>query len=173
MSFELKATYRQCIKAVGCVGATVAKFDNDAGVQVSFSLVFINKTPSASSTTVLLDGKQPGEFAPGLQSLSVKQKLICEEKSAAYPPRLGAAGMGCLNLFPRAAVISLTANQGVFQLFWEDIKKPISERYIQRLVTMPDGGLIILTCLAALMKWTTRALQASKPTRHSIASLGT
>lgn len=32
------------------------------------------------------------------------------------------------------------------------MKKPIDERYIQRLVATPDGGLMILTCLSALMK---------------------
>ncbi|KAJ7133073.1 hypothetical protein C8R44DRAFT_730271 [Mycena epipterygia] len=32
------------------------------------------------------------------------------------------------------------------------MKKPIDEHYIQRLVAMLDGGLMILTCLSALMK---------------------
>ncbi|KAJ7722920.1 hypothetical protein B0H14DRAFT_2642037 [Mycena olivaceomarginata] len=32
------------------------------------------------------------------------------------------------------------------------MKKPVNEKYIHRLVTMPDGGVMILTCLAALMK---------------------
>ncbi|KAJ6629784.1 hypothetical protein B0H10DRAFT_2428145 [Mycena sp. CBHHK59/15] len=49
-SFELKESYRQCIKAAGCVGVTVAKVDN------------------APSTQVLLGGKTPAEFAPPLQS---------------------------------------------------------------------------------------------------------
>ncbi|KAJ6623694.1 hypothetical protein B0H10DRAFT_1943767 [Mycena sp. CBHHK59/15] len=72
---ELKAIYRECIKATGCVGATVAKVDN-AGLDVA----------------------------------------------------------------------------GAFQLFFDDLKKPIDERYIQSIVALPDGGIIILTCLAALMK---------------------
>ncbi|KAJ7458041.1 hypothetical protein B0H11DRAFT_2062428, partial [Mycena galericulata] len=113
-SFELKETYRQCIKAVGCVGATVAKVDN------------------APSTSLLLDGRKPGEFAPALQSNQVKRKLVREVKMEAYPAGLDAAG--------------------AFKLFWDDMKKPIDERYIHRLVTMPDGGIMILTCLAALMR---------------------
>ncbi|KAJ7469936.1 hypothetical protein B0H11DRAFT_2042902 [Mycena galericulata] len=113
-SFELKDTYRQCIKAVGCVGATVAKVDN------------------APSTSLLLDGRKPGEFAPALQSNQVKRKLVREVKMEAYPAGLDAAG--------------------AFKLFWDDMKKPIDERYIHRLVTMPDGGIMILTCLAALMR---------------------
>ncbi|KAJ7511037.1 hypothetical protein B0H11DRAFT_2402643 [Mycena galericulata] len=113
-SFEIKDTYRQCIKAVGCVGATVAKVDN------------------APSTSLLLDGRKPGEFAPALQSNQVKRKLVREVKMEAYPAGLDAAG--------------------AFKLFWDDMKKPIDERYIHRLVTMPDGGIMILTCLAALMR---------------------
>ncbi|KAJ7799947.1 hypothetical protein B0H13DRAFT_2390684 [Mycena leptocephala] len=84
-------TYRQCIKANGCVGAIVAKPDN------------------SPSTLLLL-----GEDVRGV------------------PSRSGAPG--------------------AFKLFWEDMKKPINDRYIHRLVTGEDGGVRILTCLSALMK---------------------
>ncbi|KAJ7087038.1 hypothetical protein C8R43DRAFT_310073 [Mycena crocata] len=114
VSLELKASYRQCIQAAGCVGATVAKVDN------------------ASSTKVLLGGKRPGEFAPALQSNVAKQKLVREEKLKAYPQGLGVPG--------------------AFQLFFDDLKKGIDERYIQRIAVEKDGGTIILTCLAALMR---------------------
>ncbi|KAJ6596762.1 hypothetical protein B0H10DRAFT_1959922 [Mycena sp. CBHHK59/15] len=105
-SLELKAIYRECIKATGCVGATVAK---------------------APSTKILLDGKSPAEFAPALQLKQTKRKLVREAKLDAQ----------------RASMS---------QLFFDDLKKPIDERYIQSIVALPDGGIIILTCLAALMK---------------------
>ncbi|KAJ7734479.1 hypothetical protein B0H16DRAFT_1467605 [Mycena metata] len=113
-SLEAKESYRRCIRAVGCVGATVSKVDN------------------APSTQLLLDGKKPGEFAPALHSNQIKRKLVREAKMEAYPAGLDLAG--------------------AFQLFRDDLKKPVDERYIQRLVTMPDGGVIILTCLAALIE---------------------
>ncbi|KAJ6592738.1 hypothetical protein B0H19DRAFT_1365112 [Mycena capillaripes] len=114
VSLELKESYRKCIKASGCVGATVAKVDN------------------APSTQLLLNGRKPAEFAPALQSNKVKRKLVREVKMEAYPAGLGPAG--------------------AFKLFFDELQKPVDERYIQRLVTMPDGGIMILTCLAALMK---------------------
>ncbi|KAJ6596081.1 hypothetical protein B0H10DRAFT_2232608 [Mycena sp. CBHHK59/15] len=113
-SFELKAAYRKCIEAAGCVRATVSKVDN------------------APSTKILLDGKKPSEFAAALQLNQTKRKMVCKAKLAAYPPGLDVGG--------------------VFQLFWDEMKKPIDERYIHRIATMPDGRVIILTCLAALMR---------------------
>ncbi|KAJ7742369.1 hypothetical protein DFH07DRAFT_1063777 [Mycena maculata] len=114
VSFELKKTYRKCIKAAGSVGATVTKVDN------------------APSTQLLLDGQTPGQFAPALQSNRAKRKLVREAKLEEYPAGLDAAG--------------------AFKLFWDDMKKPIDERYFQRLVAMPDGGVMMLTCLKSLMK---------------------
>ncbi|KAJ7022515.1 hypothetical protein C8F04DRAFT_1310756 [Mycena alexandri] len=92
----------------------------------------VSKVNNAPSTQLLLDGKKPGEFAPALHSNQIKRKLVREAKMEAYLAGLDVAS--------------------AFQLFWDDLKKPIDERYIQRLVTMPDGGVIILTCLAVLMK---------------------
>lgn len=39
VSYQLKATYRECIKAVGCVGATVAKVEN--GANFNLELIWI------------------------------------------------------------------------------------------------------------------------------------
>ncbi|KAJ6613001.1 hypothetical protein B0H10DRAFT_1951806 [Mycena sp. CBHHK59/15] len=113
-SFELKAAYRKCIEAAGCVRATVSKVDN------------------APSTMILLNGKKPSEFAAALQLNQTKRKMVRKAKLAAYPAGLDVGG--------------------VFQLFWDEMKKPIDERYIHRIATMPDGGVIILTCLSALMR---------------------
>ncbi|KAJ6503975.1 hypothetical protein C8R45DRAFT_575169 [Mycena sanguinolenta] len=112
-SLEVQDSYRQCIKASGCVAATVAKVDN------------------APSTQVLL-GMKPGEFSPALHSKKIKQRLVREAKSEKYPAGLGPPG--------------------AFQLFFDDLKSGVNECYLQRIVTMPDGGIMILTCLAALMK---------------------
>ncbi|KAJ7286818.1 hypothetical protein C8J57DRAFT_1215125 [Mycena rebaudengoi] len=54
-----------------------------------------------------------------------------------------------------AGVVGATVakvDHGASQLVFDDLKKPIDERYIQRLVTMPDGGIMILTCLSTLIK---------------------
>ncbi|KAJ7041457.1 hypothetical protein C8F04DRAFT_1031492 [Mycena alexandri] len=92
----------------------------------------VAKVDNAPSTLLLLGGRTPAEFAPALQDKRVKQRLVHDVKMEQYPAGLGAAG--------------------AFKLFWDDMRKPIDERYIQRLVTMPDGGTMILTCLAALMR---------------------
>ncbi|KAJ7174783.1 hypothetical protein C8R46DRAFT_1252853 [Mycena filopes] len=94
--------------------------------------VTVSKVDNAPSTQLLLDGRRPGEFSPALQSNQVKRKLVREAKLEAYP-----AGLDVV---------------GTFELFWQDMNKSITESYVQQLVNTPDGGLIILTCLAALMK---------------------
>jgi hypothetical protein len=44
-------------------------------------------------------------------------------------------------------------SSGAFNLSREDLKKPDAKsRYYQHLVMMPDGGVMMLTCLAALMR---------------------
>ncbi|KAF7374069.1 hypothetical protein MSAN_00287800 [Mycena sanguinolenta] len=91
----------------------------------------VKKVDNAPSTQFLL-GMKPGEFAPALQSNKVKQKLVHEAKMEKYPEGLGVPG--------------------AFKLFFEDLKNGVNQRYIQRLVTMPDGGIMILTCLSSLMK---------------------
>ncbi|KAJ6573309.1 hypothetical protein B0H10DRAFT_2199442 [Mycena sp. CBHHK59/15] len=131
VSYELKVSYQKCIQAVGCVGATVAKVDNGADF---FKLSAPSQTEDAPapSTKLLLGGKKPGEFAPALQSNAAKGKMLHTAKVNTYPEGLGV--------------------EGAFKLFFNDLKKPVHERYIQRVVAMPDGGVMILTCLAALMK---------------------
>ncbi|KAJ7462842.1 hypothetical protein FB451DRAFT_1404034 [Mycena latifolia] len=74
VSYELKVSYREGIKARGCVGATVAKVDN------------------APSTELLLKGETPGEFSPVLQSKRVKRELVREAKQEAYPAEFDVAG---------------------------------------------------------------------------------
>ncbi|KAJ6578981.1 hypothetical protein B0H10DRAFT_2235975 [Mycena sp. CBHHK59/15] len=101
-SFELKAAYRKCIEAAGCVRATVSKVT----MPLNDDLTQWQKTIRIRSST----SAEPDEEKDGLD-------------------------VG-----------------GAFQLFWDEMKKPIDERYIHRIATMPDGGVIILTCLSALMR---------------------
>ncbi|KAJ7731530.1 hypothetical protein B0H16DRAFT_1893335 [Mycena metata] len=91
----------------------------------------VMKVDNAPSTHLLLGGKTPAEFAPALQDKRVKRRLVHDVKMEQYPAGLDVAG--------------------AFKLFYDDMKKPIEERYIHRLVTVPDGGTMIITCLAALM----------------------
>ncbi|KAJ6555523.1 hypothetical protein B0H10DRAFT_2201646 [Mycena sp. CBHHK59/15] len=92
----------------------------------------VSKVDNAPSTMILLNGKKPSEFAAALQLNQTKRKMVRKAKLAAYPAGLDVGG--------------------AFQLFWDEMKKPIDERYIHRIATMPDGGVIILTCLSALMR---------------------
>ncbi|KAJ6616071.1 hypothetical protein B0H10DRAFT_2219812 [Mycena sp. CBHHK59/15] len=86
----------------------------------------------APSAKLLQGGKKPGEFAPAMQSNSIKRKIVREVKTDAYPDGLSVPG--------------------AFRRFFEDLKKPIDERYVQRFAAIPDGGVMIMTCLASLMK---------------------
>ncbi|KAF7367934.1 hypothetical protein MSAN_00858400 [Mycena sanguinolenta] len=67
--------YKECIRAVGGVGATVAKVDN------------------APSTKQLLGGKTPAGFAPGLHSKPAKAKIIAKIKRQLFPNGTDAAGV--------------------------------------------------------------------------------
>ncbi|KAJ7084961.1 hypothetical protein C8R44DRAFT_894074 [Mycena epipterygia] len=74
VSVDVKAKYRACIDAAGCVGATV------------------NKVEHANSTAVLLSGKTPALFSPALQNQRVKREMIHTAKLQKYPSGLGIAG---------------------------------------------------------------------------------
>ncbi|KAJ7884810.1 hypothetical protein B0H14DRAFT_1379096 [Mycena olivaceomarginata] len=67
--------YKECVRAVGGVGATVAKVNN------------------APSTKQLLGGKTPAGFAPGLHSKPAKAKIIAKIKRQLFPNGTDAAGV--------------------------------------------------------------------------------
>ncbi|KAJ6551069.1 hypothetical protein B0H10DRAFT_2242415 [Mycena sp. CBHHK59/15] len=85
----------------------------------------VNKIEHAASTTLLLNGQTPALFAPSLQNKRVKRELIHKTKVKKYPAGLGIAG--------------------VFQLYMDDCKKPLADRYIHCCKTTPDGDLLIVT----------------------------
>ncbi|KAJ6606692.1 hypothetical protein B0H10DRAFT_2228608 [Mycena sp. CBHHK59/15] len=99
---------------------------------VGATVAKVDNARSSSFDKAASRGKKPGEFAAALQSSTAKQKLVHETKLEAYPEGLGI--------------------KGAFQLFFEDLKKGVDERYIQRIAFEKDGGVIILTCLASLMR---------------------
>ncbi|KAJ6607624.1 hypothetical protein B0H10DRAFT_2227630 [Mycena sp. CBHHK59/15] len=110
---------------------------------VGATVAKVDNARSSSFDKAASRGKKPGEFAAALQSSTVKQKLVHETKLEAYPEGLGI--------------------KGAFQLFFEDLKKGVDERYIQRIAFEKDGGVIILTCLASLMRldwWDHKAMSA-------------
>ncbi|KAK6992570.1 hypothetical protein R3P38DRAFT_3084685 [Favolaschia claudopus] len=92
----------------------------------------VRKVDCAASTKVSLKGKTPAEHDPALHSAQLKRRLIAATKKEAYPDGLDIAG-AC-------------------KLFLNDISKGIDDKYVQRLVTLPDGGVMILTCLAKLLE---------------------
>ncbi|KAJ6631823.1 hypothetical protein B0H10DRAFT_1937586 [Mycena sp. CBHHK59/15] len=85
----------------------------------------VNKIEHAASTALLLNGQTPALFAPSLQNKRVKRELIHKTKVKKYPAGLGIAG--------------------VFQLYMDDCKKPLADRYIHCCKTTPDGDLLIVT----------------------------
>ncbi|KAJ7736698.1 hypothetical protein B0H16DRAFT_1326459, partial [Mycena metata] len=115
VSVGVKETYKNCVKAAGVVGATVAKVDN------------------ASSTKVLLGGKTPSAFAPGLHGKRAKRDIIAAAKREQFPHGLDAA-------------------VGVFSIYLSGLSKPLPERYIHGYITTEDGGICILTCVPYLLK---------------------
>ncbi|KAJ7693159.1 hypothetical protein B0H17DRAFT_1060317 [Mycena rosella] len=83
----------------------------------------VNKIEHAASTALLLNGQTPALFAPSLQNKRVKRELIHKTKVKKYPAGLGIAG--------------------VFQLYMDDRKKPLADRYIHCCKTTPDAATVV------------------------------
>ncbi|KAL0057171.1 hypothetical protein AAF712_016196 [Marasmius tenuissimus] len=75
LTFEAEQLYRELIRAVGVVGATVMKVDH------------------AASSSVLLGGKSAAQHAPALQFKRIKQNLISQEKTKRFPAGLDLTGV--------------------------------------------------------------------------------
>jgi hypothetical protein len=96
-SFELRESYRQCIKAAGTVGATVAKEDNGEQSPLLNSLTIFNAKPSASSTKVLLAGRQDALRICGASSVQTPQataRARGEERAVPCGSRLSTLQVG-------------------------------------------------------------------------------
>ncbi|KAJ7675923.1 hypothetical protein DFH06DRAFT_1466676 [Mycena polygramma] len=91
----------------------------------------VAKVDNAASTRLLLDGQKPSQYTPALQNKRIKQDLIAREKKKKYPAGLGVTG--------------------AYDLYRQDLEKPLDERYIHRFEHRADGGLIIFTCFTRLL----------------------
>ncbi|KAJ6624124.1 hypothetical protein B0H10DRAFT_2325962 [Mycena sp. CBHHK59/15] len=120
----LKLSHESQSKYRKCVKAVGFVGSTVAKVENSTSFV-------SPSTRLILDGQMPGQFVPALQGKCVKRDIIREEKKKAYPAGLRVTG--------------------TYELYREDLEKPLDERYIHRFQHTPDGGLIIFTCFTALL----------------------
>ncbi|KAJ7048929.1 hypothetical protein C8F01DRAFT_1356429 [Mycena amicta] len=113
-TYQVTTMYEDCVNAAGSTGATPAKVDN------------------ASSTSLLLNGKTPAQFAPALQSKVLKNKIVRDVKKKAFPMGLGV--------------------EGALYLHRQDAERPPGERYVHRFVMMGSNGTIILTAVPGLLK---------------------
>lgn len=132
---------------MGLVGSTVAKVDNGIIVVDVFKSVLAHFFV-APSTSLLLDGKVPGQFAPALQNQRRKRDLVRKEKQKAYPAGMGVTGKSSYLFSSTRSLIFLP---GAYQLYRDDLDKPFHERYIHRFQNTSDGGLIIFTCFTELL----------------------
>ncbi|KAJ6553788.1 hypothetical protein DFH09DRAFT_1495357 [Mycena vulgaris] len=92
----------------------------------------VAKVDNAPSNKLILKGKTPVAFLAALSSERVKRDLVREVKSEHFPAGLTEAG--------------------AFQLYYNGLTKPLPERYIHGYLTMPVGGICILTCVPYLLK---------------------
>ncbi|KAG6913688.1 hypothetical protein DXG01_005156 [Tephrocybe rancida] len=91
----------------------------------------VQKVDNSPSTKLLLGGKSPGEHNPALQDKRVKRSILREVKLDRHPSGLGLPG--------------------VMYLHMEDLKKPMEERYIHKIVTSDDGGVLVFTFIPFLL----------------------
>ncbi|KAG6872941.1 hypothetical protein C0992_009244, partial [Termitomyces sp. T32_za158] len=124
VSIEAKATYRGCIEARSTVGATVQK---------------VNHAPT---TKLLLNGRSPGEHDPALQAKQVKCSILHDVKLGKNPAGLRLPDMKPF-IVKQAQAQKWTAS--AMHLHLEDLKKPKDERYIHKILTSDEGGVLVFT----------------------------
>ncbi|KAJ6484300.1 hypothetical protein DFH09DRAFT_1340069 [Mycena vulgaris] len=108
-SHETEFKYRKCVQAVGLVGSTIAKVDN------------------APSTTLILGGHMPGQYAAALEKPASEAR-------------------------PHSRRRTTHIVVGTFKWYQKDLKKAdIYKQYIHCFDHKPDGSLIISTCFTALL----------------------
>ncbi|KAJ3839444.1 hypothetical protein F5878DRAFT_724507 [Lentinula raphanica] len=87
---------------------------------------------NAPSTAILLDGKTPETLHPALSDNRQLRRIIRAEKVKHFPHGTGWSG--------------------VWDEYEKGMKKPMSERYIHKIVTSNTGGRIIFTLVPGLIK---------------------
>ncbi|KAJ6625162.1 hypothetical protein B0H10DRAFT_2186338 [Mycena sp. CBHHK59/15] len=94
----------------------------------------VAKVDNAPSTKLLLDGQTPAEYSTALHTKRIKHDIVAQQKRKVYP-----AGLG------------IPVYSGTYQLYLEDLEKPIAEQYSHHFINALNGGLIIFTCFTALL----------------------
>jgi hypothetical protein len=90
----------------------------------------------------VLGGKAPGQAFPALNNNAVKARLIKGEKKAKFPHGQDLTGGPQIDFRKQSTNMSLL---GVYHQYLEDLKLPIEEQYIQKVVHGPDRGVLVLT----------------------------
>ncbi|KAJ7763836.1 hypothetical protein B0H16DRAFT_1455086 [Mycena metata] len=119
VSVGVKETYKNCVKAAGVVGATVAKVNN------------------ASSTKVLLGGKTPSAFAPGLHSKRAKRDIIAAAKREQFPHGLDATVTVYAKVVERGLIAATVARAYINRASTDFFEKVFDE--LQRVKLMVTG----------------------------------
>ncbi|KAG6824629.1 hypothetical protein H0H92_006258 [Tricholoma furcatifolium] len=91
----------------------------------------VQKVDNSPSTKLLLGGKTPGEHNAALQDKRVKRSILREVKLEKNPSGLGLPGIMHLHIC--------------------DLEKPMAERYVHKIVTSDDGGVLVFTFVPSLL----------------------
>ncbi|KAJ6608201.1 hypothetical protein B0H10DRAFT_1750827, partial [Mycena sp. CBHHK59/15] len=92
----------------------------------------VAKIDNAPATKQLLKGKTPAAYAPALHNQRVKQDIVRAKKLEMYPNGLGV--------------------DAIRPMFYEELRKPLPERYIHGYIETDKGELIIVTFVPYLLK---------------------
>jgi len=100
---------------------------------------------AAVSTKLLLDGKTPAMYDPALHQSRLKRDLLAGAKSKDCSGGLGIEGrhLGMLSVTWNLA--HFCQHLGVVNQYMSDLRKPLESRYIHKIVTTPNGGILIFT----------------------------
>ncbi|KAJ7741845.1 hypothetical protein B0H16DRAFT_1861601 [Mycena metata] len=90
----------------------------------------VQRVDDAPTTLLLLNGQSPAMYHPSLHRKRLKQGLIRDEKLKISPEGLGVAA--------------------IYARHVRDLKLPPEERYIQSVITTPDGRVLIITMVPYL-----------------------
>ncbi|KAJ3710836.1 hypothetical protein C8R42DRAFT_729050 [Lentinula raphanica] len=114
LTFSVMELFKKCIHATGVVGTTTRSIQK------------------AATTSLLLNGKTPGELHPALTDIQKQRQILNHEKSKMFPAKMGF--------------------EGVWREYQNALQKPQSERYIHRIMNSDSGGRVILTFAPGLLK---------------------
>jgi hypothetical protein len=103
---------------------------------------FLTYYDIATGSKLVLGGKTPGQAFPALNNNAAKARLIKGEKKARFPHGQGLTGGSQIDF---CKWCTNAPSPGVYHQYLEDLKLPIEEQYIQKVVHGPDRGVLVLT----------------------------